>query len=65
MLLLCVCHYSFISFLLIVTDVNDNHPQFVGTNGSALTNMSYGITISEVCKYYDVPSYMYMFITLH
>ena len=62
MWLLCVYHYSFVSFLLTVTDVNDNHPQFVGSNGTMLTNMSYVFTVSEVCKYYDVPSYVFLYL---
>ena len=32
-----------------MTDVNDNHPQFVGSSDSTLTNMSYVTAVSEVC----------------
>jgi len=41
-----VCRFSFVTFLLTVTDVNDNCPQFMGTESS--TNNSFMAAVSEV-----------------
>ena len=41
--IIVVCHCSFVTFLLIVTDVNDNCPQFVDDN-----NNSFVALVSEV-----------------
>ena len=44
--IIVVCHCSFVTFLLTVTDVNDNCPQFVGTDDS--NNNSFVAFVSEV-----------------
>lgn len=44
--IIVVCHCSFVTFLLTVTDVNDNCPRFVGTNDS--NNNGFVAFVSEV-----------------
>ena len=41
-----ICHCSFVTFLLTVTDVNDNCPQFVDTDDD--NNNSFVASVSEV-----------------
>lgn len=45
LLSLIVYHNSSVTFLLTVTDVNDNCPQFVGSNNN---NGSFIVSVSEV-----------------